>query len=1466
MNQPAHVPIQIGGVAARGDVPVALLPVGIETRFSGDTLLIRVIPDEIHVEDHEPELTDSEAEAGQAFWTDVWHGGTAEPAATDHERAAWTRLVQAVGSSRRAAWIADQLMPIGGTRPAAPLPPEAALPDPPVIPVPPHRTGVWTHAAIARSLPDQFLAIAYRRTGIGGQVAYQELGRAFGARVADTIQLGFDPNAPPPPVTDAGPALPDAMRWLVDPAVAENAGLLIRLPLPAGTNRVDRLIVLGVLGSADAATSAARLVNLFVGHHHSNGLSLLPIGTASNNTEAERSGFSSPDDPAVSFGVERRTPAPAEGTDGALLAHALGIPAATFRGIEHAGDAEQAAAAQMNALIWPASIGYWLETLAQPGVSDAFIDQLRSHVVQMVRGRGPLPPIRVGQQPYGVLPVTSLTNWHPGPESAAVIRMVDMLRSTLPWWMDGVAYAPVVRAGADPDHGMLDMLGQSAVSSSVAVRSMVGANASYIPQPLFDGATGPGAEANRQRWMALLALRALGFTGLPYIAQLVAHTDEPPLFDLPYTVAPGRKPADAASDWNAVTTYLRALRSTRTADLQGQSPHSFTSLLTLLARRSVLLERLRVGASDTLGSIAGVLVEAHVRIDDPVVVQAQLVSTTATLRIGDTRSAAATLLASTVQQPDGSSLSMVDHLDRRLVFGPIDSPHYAETLAAAEAIANLSPERAAWLLGESLDIASHRFDAWVTSLATRRLSDMRNVTPTGITLGAYGAVEDLVRQQPRPVVDQPPAGAPAPLFKDAAGGGYVHAASLAQAATAAVLRAGHLAHAARDPNAHALAIDLSSSRVRTALGLLSGVREGQSLGALLGYRAERMLHEAGAHTAVEVVRRLAPPPVVTAPGTPEGLRPNAVCDGLALARMDRAAVLSAVQAVDATAVGAMTRVLDTLMDAADSVADLLLAESVHQIVRGNPNRAAGALDTLNRGEGAIADPEIVRTPRTGTSVTHRTMLLLASDAPPAPGWPIDGVRAQAEPRLAAWAGFVLGDPTGVSVTVHAGGADTVLPLSDLQLGALDVVYEPLMPRVLRYARARGIPDPITVDVSAAPIAGLLGVADNIHTLLSRARAATGTDLARPQDRGSVISGPLPVEGSSAASRLTTTLPDVDHGDRQTRLAAARAQLSGAINALSQIAPGGVAPVAGDLVGPLDILAAFGIALGGDPTEPPSIDALIGVRNAAQARLTTSNNAPTDPVALFGDGFAVLALAAPPTPDALTGALNADPLAATSSTVLALYGGRDGVLTSWIESYGRTRGTVGRLADVLLAARLRGTAAAAPFSLRCLQMPNEPFPTADPSVRGSWIGMPFPTQIGPDPVTSIVAHVLGTPDVARGIAGLVIDEFVETLPARETTSALSFGFEAPAARPPQSILLAVPAVPGAAWTMDGLAGVIGETLDLAKIRMVDLSALAWAGRFLPAIYLTDGDVTTGLDLPMKDLVQFARAQSQVWAHQ
>src|SRR6185436_20005853 len=73
-------------------------------------------------------------------------------------------------------------------------------------------------------------------------------------------------------------------------------------------------------------------------------------------------------------------------------------------------------------------------------------------------------------------------------------------------------------------------------------------------------------------------------------------------------------------------------------------------------------------------------------------------------------------------------------------------------------------------------------------------------------------------------------------------GGFIHAPSINHAVAAAVLRNAYLTHATQS-NADHFAVKLTSERVRTALSFLEGVRNGQQLGALLGYQFERALHD-----------------------------------------------------------------------------------------------------------------------------------------------------------------------------------------------------------------------------------------------------------------------------------------------------------------------------------------------------------------------------------------------------------------------------------------------------------------------------------------------------------------------------------------------------------------------------------------------------------------------------------------------
>ena len=235
------------------------------------------------------------------------------------------------------------------------------------------------------------------------------------------------------------------------------------------------------------------------------------------------------------------------------------------------------------------------------------------------------------------------------------------------------------------------------------------------------------------------------------------------------------------------------------------------------------------------------------------------------------------------------------------------------------------------------------------------------------------------------------------VYSAAGDPGYTHTPSLAQAATAAVLRSGHLTHASSQV-ADLLAIDLSSERVRLATWLLDGVRQGQPLGALLGYRFERRLQELGLAHFIATFRQVAPLVANKLPGTAVGTdRPveavaaNNVVDGLVLQRKWKAAgSLSTLIAElpvqpDAAQLAQWGHTLEheliDLDDAVDAVSDALLAESVHQAVQGNPTRVASTLDAIAAGEAPPPELDVVRTPRTGIALTHRLVVLLDGSMP-----------------------------------------------------------------------------------------------------------------------------------------------------------------------------------------------------------------------------------------------------------------------------------------------------------------------------------------------------------------------------------------------------------------------------------------------------------------------------------------------------
>jgi hypothetical protein len=783
------------------------------------------------------------------------------------------------------------------------------------------------------------------------------------------------------------------------------------------------------------------------------------------------------------------------------------------------------------------------------------------------------------------------------------------------------------------------------------------------------------------------------------------------------------------------------------------------------------------------------------------------------------------------------------------------------------------------LVTGTLDLCSYRLDAWITSAATKRLAEMRNANRAGVLFGGYGWVMNLQPANAQiPVA--PPAGEAEPVFQSANNPGFVHAPSLTQATTAAVLRSGHLAHAGNHMPNDLLAIDLSSERVRLATWLLDGVRQGQPLGALLGYRFERRLQEAKKPKFISFFRELAPLVARKLEQTDqpvEAIAANNVVDGLELQRRWLAAldlfrrVLPTPGSAGALSLlfapltnkpplpdlinsqAALEAELNSLADSVDAVSDALMAETVHQVVRGNPVRAAMTVESIAGGETPPPELEVARTPRTGIALTHRLLTLFSGDPQLPPEWASshESFRANAEPHLNAWAAKVLGNPVKVRCPVERLEAATgqvletkEIRLNELRLAPLDFIYaveggeggqqaeieQRILYTIMRQPNGFAPGSLLRLASGRKPewAADELGYGEfsellrTSRKLITGARGIDADDLNLPErsaDAGvDVVELEKRADGAELALRRTTT-------DFQQQLAALDAANPELLRELMLCSAGCGVAGAVPLSARDDSPAERQILL----TQAGSIQKELAQRVAQLTMLADGFHANTATVEerrdhalarlriAFGKAFVVLPCFTP---------ANGAELEQALADSAKMQGGDPVVSTTWFQRMARVREGVARLHAALSYSEALKTGEK--LKLTIAQLPYD--------ANDRWVGLPL--QAGkslPGGKLSLAVQSATAVDVRQPLAGLFIDEWVEVVPSAKETIGISFQYDQPNAAPPQTILIAVPPEIDLPWTVWSLQQVLLETLDLARIRAVDPDALDEVGHYLPALY-------------------------------
>jgi hypothetical protein len=102
--------------------------------------------------------------------------------------------------------------------------------------------------------------------------------------------------------------------------------------------------------------------------------------------------------------------------------------------------------------------------------------------------------------------------------------------------------------------------------------------------------------------------------------------------------------------------------------------------------------------------------------------------------------------------------------------------------------------------------------------------------------------------------------------------------------------------------------------------------------------------------------------------------------------------------------------------------------------------------------------------------------------------------------------------------------------------------------------------------------------------------------------------------------------------------------------------------------------------------------------------------------------------------------------------------------------------------------------------------------------------------------SLACVVAGDPAASGSWSGLAIDEWTERIPVPQQPAGLAFHYDEPKARAPQSWLLMVSPDEREVWDAELAEAILAETLDLARVRTVDLASVGDAGQLLPALYL------------------------------
>ena len=1370
------------------------------------------------------------------------------------------------------------------------------------------RSLAWTQAPLAEMLPDLWAALAFQGDQLRAIAVSKPVRHPLAVGPTPQAESSSDP-------LDGMPAVGAGLRWMTDfgddgtndPDSALNVGMALRMPLTdALAAGIDRLLVIGLRSSDGPESSATNLNALLDAHRYTSGLGIAPQDTPTNNTERENAHATVADAEgtyALELGAPLLAPgpmpAPEERRDGHWLAWGLGTTADAFGRIEFADGVDIQSARAALASWTPLADSALLRRLGL-GASSGGAGMPDASAV------GNLPVLRVGTQPYAILPVTSLRPW--ATEGGVPDSWVVRLRALADELRCREATAATFRASAS----IAELVSQSGAGCGYIYQSFADPNAptgeAVDPDDLLDSRKPPpwhpwtaGASHAAERdaidaltrrpdvWVSGLAaqrLRAIRDempTGLRigawgYVEDLLP-AGRPTLSKVDvgmtgpiYELVTNKGFVQAPSLAHAATAAI--LRSGYDPDNPAKSATAVDLSSARVRRAKWLLDGIRQGQS--LGNLLGYRVER--RLQD-----AGLAAYIAKFRI---------LAASREDGPVGEAITVLDEAERDLTkrqnetddWNDADKVYQAALLTtaaaqntikgynavvAAECILTIGISDADVRLAEAVGLAGkHRRNRprTVSSVLARKIN---SEIPDEVEIKPWNDEQARLDGEVTKIVSE----------RDAL-------ARQLEAIGPEAARARFQTQIAEppDPRYDGPAVKAKSEAV------VAEDAAKKARGKLVDPHVKPTVsdREGIVETARSVLRDALLASWVQASSSSSVSR---VVNGLDLYRrwqrahrLDRGAPEWNAQTIpfgdpefpdfpgpDSTAELAkdynnLLAQFATLADEVDAVGDLTVAESVFQLVRGNPTRGGATLDILSDDGAAPPDDfEVVRTPRSSTAVSHRVLSVLPVDVPiGGRGWAATPgcIRAQLEPALESYAATLLPPPGRIVFMYQLESVDSgvivsrgSLRASSLQLSALDFVALAaasvefangsraneladriawllfLRPNTPSLARLRLVPDPdAPLDAGDIALADAVEIAAAIHDLTSSGRGGDGRDIAKDAGYSAATIADLRIRTSfildetmALQVRLDKARNELDASKGETQSAAVNAEL---LLACNWRIPGAMPPP--PIGGPES---------GGAASLPSRIDAALGLAESVSAEIERR-------VALFKavevapsiDGPKVLEQALAQARCLLGADVQLLPRIGTQglqtwllsiANSSALQDGDASAARSWLQQVAYVREGAARLQTVLTYAHA--------FDERAvddLVVGQLPWAAGD-----RWAALPVVGGAGmPTGRTSTVLHCPQPVGPQTGELKLLFhDAWTELVPSAEEVTAVAFHHDQPGASAPNLALLAV-AEPGRPWDLELITQTVLSAVDLATARAAPSDGrteLLWFDDDLPA---------------------------------